>query len=151
MKRLLSRKTKPVALGRPIHFLPALVGNRPCDLSRDPFKVALRRSFRHLAEGRLPGFDLSLEASIDRIGRGNRDLRGRLDHGDSFSAFGNRDTLTRLDTPENTRGLILEFAYAYLRFSVHVATNVATMISRRQILPTLENEETRTSFRPERR
>lgn len=124
MKRLLSRKTKTVAFGHPVHFLPALVRYRPCDLLRDPFKVAFRRGFRHFTQTRLSSFNLSLEATIDRVRRGREDLRRRLDYRDRSSAFGNCDTFTRLNTPENTGDLILELAHAYLGFSVHVATTI---------------------------
>ena len=132
MKRLLSRKTKTVAFGHSVHFLPALVGDRPCDLPRDPFKVAFRRGFRHLTQSRLSGLDLSLETSIDRVRGGNKNLRRRLDYRDRSSAFRNCDSFTRLDPPKNAGGLVLQFAHAHLRFVGHVATNVATTFPLRQ-------------------
>src|SRR5208337_2329998 len=132
MKRLLSRKTKPVTLDRSFHLSPVLVGNRPGDLAADALEIAPARRHGGPPQTRSSRFDLASQAAIDRIRRGTGGLDRGLDDGHRSPAFGDREALSCLDPPQNLGGVVLELAHADLGFRVHVATNVATNFSSRQ-------------------
>ena len=65
--RLLSRKTKTIALSDPIHFLPTFVGGRSGNLARDPFELTLCRGLGHVRQAWVACIDLTLEAPVYRI------------------------------------------------------------------------------------
>jgi hypothetical protein len=69
INRLLSRKTKPIALRRAIHLLPGLVGKGSRYLARDPFEVTTRDGFGLSPQARDSRLDLTLKAAVDRIGK----------------------------------------------------------------------------------
>src|SRR5689334_22975635 len=126
IKRLLSRKTKTIAFGCPIHLTPVPVGNPAGDLTRDPLELALRRQHRGPPQVRSSCFDLTLETAIDRVGDWNQGLIQRFDYSHWFSPLGNGKAFAPLDPAKNTGGFVFQLAYAYLGFVNHVATNVAT-------------------------
>ena len=66
---LLSRETKTIAFGDPIHLLPTFVRDRSGDLARDPFELTLCRGLGHARRARVACIDLTLEAAVYRIKR----------------------------------------------------------------------------------
>jgi len=98
IKRLLSRKTKTIAFGCPIHLTPVPVGNPADDLTRDPLELTLRRQHRGPPQVRSSRFDLTLESAIDRVGCWNQRLIQRFDQGHWGSPLGDNKAFTSLDS-----------------------------------------------------
>jgi hypothetical protein len=125
MNRLLSRKTKSIALGRAIHLLPGLVGYRSGNLAGDLFELAGPCAIRRLSQRRISRLYLALKAAVDRVRCGHGGLRRRSNHSDRPATSCDDNALSSFDAPKNPGGLILQFAHTNLRFLSHVATNVA--------------------------
>ena len=126
MNRLLSRKTKTIAFGGPIHRPPVSVRRGPCDLPRNPFEVSPSGSCGHSPQCRISSYDLTLQAPIYRIRGARRGLNRRFDHSHRPPAFRYGEAFARLYPAKNAAGLILQVPHANLRVVPHVATNVAT-------------------------
>src|SRR5262245_3867782 len=123
MMRLLSRKTKAVALRCAVHLLPAPVGQRPRCLARDALEL---RPPGHLGQGARPSrLDLPLQLPIDGIGCHRGWSGGWPDRGDHLTSPRDGHRFAALDAPEDGGGLVLQLAYGNLSRRSHVATNVA--------------------------
>ena len=125
MKRLLSRKTKSVALDGPVHLSPMLERDGSGDLARDLIEIASDCRTRTAPHTRGPRFDLPAQAPIDGIGYGRCPVGCGCDDGNHSPPLCDRDALTCLDPAQNRRGQTLQLAYADLGSS-HVITYVVT-------------------------
>jgi hypothetical protein len=88
MKRLLSRKTKPIAFGHPIHFAPIPIGQIGRDLARNALEVTRDRGLRTAPQTGSPRFDLTFKTLIDRIRNQRRGLGRGLDHSNRMTTLG---------------------------------------------------------------